>query len=93
MVVSQSENIFAFKYRGYPLYCPHCQMNVNLNLPKYKSHFELNPSTCMHCKRVWEVEGNKWIEEAVKINGNTEVDDNQIQTGKYAIITHFKNKR
>lgn len=62
MDTSQSENIFVFKYQGYPLYCPYCQHNVNLFSIDYRNHLRKNPSTCMVCKEVWEVQNDQWVE-------------------------------
>jgi hypothetical protein len=56
-----SENIFFFKHRGSPFFCPYCNMNVNLKLEDYRKHLEINPFTCLHCEKVWAVDNDKWV--------------------------------
>lgn len=61
MTESESENLFAFKHQGYPLYCPYCGKNVNMFLIDYRKHLEIKPSTCMYCSKTWKVKNDKWI--------------------------------
>ena len=56
-----SENIFAFKHRGSPLYCPHCDKEVDLSREDYKNHLEETPSTCLDCNKSWKLENNMWV--------------------------------
>lgn len=59
----ESQNIFVFKQRSYPLFCPYCNMNVNLSLDKYKLHLENYPDTCLYCENKWELKEDTWIEK------------------------------
>ena len=65
MELYESENIFAFRHRGYPLFCPHCYSNVNLSLSDYKQHLEKYPSICMYCCKVWRIEKDEWVESSI----------------------------
>lgn len=42
-----------------PTHCPHCHKIINLFLIDWRNHLQRNPSTCIHCEKVWQVENNK----------------------------------
>ena len=49
------QNAVALNENGYPLYCPHCNMTVNLFLVDYRRHLLSNKS-CLYCKKEWPLE-------------------------------------
>lgn len=59
----QADNFIAFVHQGYPLYCPICHRNIEIDSIEYKNHLQKHPSTCMYCKTIWKKKVRQWVDE------------------------------